>query len=234
MTTVTARAIDDPGEGGLTGVNLQLGTGGDRSPECDEATDPMCDGGGYDNYTIEVVDRMGFDSFTPDSGVLLAKTKDQDRPPFIWVKDANPQDIDKVDFVRPDGTPQKMTIGDYRQLSDALFHAGNDSGSEYEYVDEANRLHFYVLDVKRDEKGILSYTVAMRSLDGAGPQQRGVKLNNGTEQRGVGGWVKCTLPLRNSGKGGSGIHASDVYRVSASVKSGNGWTTWLPNSLATA
>ena len=81
-----------------------------------------------------------------------------------------------TDYVLPDGTAVPITLGDYRQLSDALFHAGTDSGSEYEYVDEANRLHFYVLDLKRDRKGVLSYTVAIRSLDGAGPNKRGVKL----------------------------------------------------------
>jgi hypothetical protein len=41
------------------------------------------------------------------------------------------------------------------------------------------------------------------------------------------------MPLRNSGKGGSGHYASDVYRLSASV-SESGWTTWVPNRLATA
>ncbi|MFC5749486.1 M6 family metalloprotease domain-containing protein [Actinomadura rugatobispora] len=232
VARVTARAAD-PGAGGLAGINLKLGEGGDKSPECREDQDPVCDGGGYDNYTLEVVDRMGFDSFTPDSGVLLSKTKDADDAPFIWVKDANPQDIDKVDFVLPNGTPQKMTIGDYRQLSDALFHAGNGSGSEFEYVDKANRLHFYVLDLKRDSRGVLSYTVAIRSLDGAGPQRRDVKVDKGEARDAGSGWVKCTMPLRNSGKGGGGHHASDVYRLTASV-SEDGWTTWVPNQLATA
>jgi M6 family metalloprotease-like protein len=232
VARVTARSVE-PGEGGLAGVNLKLGAGGDKSPSCDEDADPFCDGGGYDNYTIEVVDRMGTDSFTPDSGVLLAKTKDEDRAPFIWVADANPQDIDKVDFVMPDGTPRTMTIGDYRQLSDALYHAGTNSGSEYEYVDEANRLHFYVLDLKRDRKGVLSYTVAISSLDGAGPQSRGVRVDSGRARPTGGGWARCTLTLRNTGRGGGGHHGSDVFRLKAAV-SGEGWTTWLPNELATA
>ncbi|MCQ0009094.1 M6 family metalloprotease domain-containing protein [Actinomadura madurae] len=232
VARVTARAAE-PGRGGLAGINLKLGAGGDKSPACDTDEDPLCDGGGYDNYTLEVVDRMGTDSFTPDSGVLLAKTKDEDRAPFIWVADANPQDIDKVDFVMPDGTPRKMTIGDYRQLSDALYHAGTNSGSEYEYVDEANRLHFYVLDLRRDRKGVLSYTVAVRSLDGAGPQRRGVRVDSGRARPTGGGWAKCTLALRNTGRGGSGHHGSDVFRLKAAV-SGEGWTTWLPNELATA
>ena len=59
--------------------------------------------------------------------------------------------------------------GDVLQLSDALFHAGTGSGSRFEYVDTRNRLHFYVLDRRRDSKGVLSYEVAVRSLDGAGP-----------------------------------------------------------------
>ncbi|MCM4081000.1 M6 family metalloprotease domain-containing protein [Paractinoplanes hotanensis] len=204
VTRVTARAVDQ----GLAGINVTL-DGGDRSPACDAATDPFCDGGGYGNYTLEVVDRMGFDSFTPDSGVLLAKTKDADAAPFIWTVDANPQDIDKVDFVLPDGTPQKMTIGDYRQLSDALFHAGTGSGSRFEYVDTPNRLHFYVLDRQRNNKGVLSYDVAVRSLDGAGPSARGVKAYPATARPDHTGWARCTLRVRNTGR------AADVFRVTA-------------------
>jgi hypothetical protein len=218
VTKVTARAVDR----GLAGINVTL-DGGDKSPACDVNADPYCDGGRYDNYTLEVVDRMGFDSFTPDSGVLLAKTKNADAAPFIWTIDANPQDIDKVDFVLPDGTPQKMTIGDYRQLSDALFHAGTDSGSEYEYVDTANRLHFYVLNRKRDRLGVLSYTVAIRSLDGAGPQTRGVAARPAKAVAEASGWARCTIPVRNTGRG------EDVYRVTASA--GTGWTTWLPRAV---
>lgn len=199
ITSVTAREVDSP----RAGITVTL-DGGDKAPACDTATDPLCDGGGYDNYTLEVVDRMGFDSFTPDSGVLLAKTKNADNAPFIWTIDANPQDIDKTDFVRPDGTAQKMTIGDYRQLSDALFHAGTGSGSRFAYVDTANRLQFYVLDRTRDRRGVLSYQVAVRSLDGAGPAARGVTA---WPARAVGG--TCTIPVRNTGK------ADDVIRITA-------------------
>jgi hypothetical protein len=167
--------------------------------------------------------------------VLLAKTKNADAAPFIWTIDANPQDIDKVDFVRPDGTPQKMTIGDYRQLSDALFHAGTDSGSEYEYVDTANRLHFYVLDLKRTRAGVLSYTVAVRSLAGAGPHTRGVRATPAAAAVAPSGWARCRIPVRNTGRAAAtseslrGYVGSDVYRVSASA--GPGWTTWLPRAV---
>ncbi|WP_245966799.1 M6 family metalloprotease domain-containing protein [Sphaerisporangium album] len=239
VAKVTARVVQ-PGASDLSGVNVVLGTG-DLSPECKVSTDPFCDGGGYQNYTVEVVDRMGSDSFTPDSGVLLAKTKNQDRAPFEWVIDANPQDIGMTDYVLPDGTKVPITIGDYRQLSDALFHAGTDSGSEYEYTDQANRLQFYVLDKHRDKKGLLSYTVAIRSLDGAGPQKRGVRLLPGVGLTKGTEWAACDLRLVNTGKAAApqGQHPedvssylkSDVYRVSATVD-GKGWTTWLPNKLS--
>ncbi|MBG0830714.1 M6 family metalloprotease domain-containing protein [Planomonospora sp. ID67723] len=240
VARVTARAVQ-PGEKGLSGVNVAFDTG-DRSPACDVATDPFCDGGGYENYTVEVVDRMGSDSFTPDSGVLLAKTKNEDRAPFEWVIDANPQDIGMTDYVLPDGTAVPITVGDYRQLSDALFHAGTGSGSEFEYVDEANRLHFYVLDVHRDRTGVLAYTVAIRSLDGAGPARRGVRLLPAVG-RPAQGYSTCSFPLFNTGgkAPAQGRHpedvsaylGSDVYRLSATVE-GRGWTASVPNELATA
>ena len=241
VARVTARAVVPRGDG-LSGINLDLGARGDLSGPCDPATDPMCDGGGYDNYTLEAVDRMGTDSFTPDAGALLAKTKDEDRAPFEWVIDANPQDIGMTDFVRPDGTKVPITIGDYRQLSDALFHAGTRSGSEFEYVDEANRLHFYVLDQQRDGQGRLSYLLGIRSLDGSGPQRRGVGLRSANAVADSRGLATCRLPLTNSGRAGRlpNEHPEDVrpylrndiYRLTARVN-GNGWTTHLPQRLAT-
>jgi hypothetical protein len=241
VARVLARSVL-PDSDQLSGINVAFDTG-DKSPACDTDTDPFCDGGGYENYTVEVVDRMGSDSFTPDSGVLLAKTKNQDRAPFEWVIDANPQDIGMTDYVLPDGTAVPITLGDYRQLSDALFHAGADSGSEFEHVDEANRLHFYVLDVDRTRSGELSYTVAIRSLDGAGPQRRGAQLLPAAGIPTGDGWARCRFPLRNSGRAAAaaGAHPedvsrylrSDVYRLSADART-SGWSVWLPNELATA
>jgi M6 family metalloprotease-like protein len=241
VARVTARAIQ-PGPRGLSGINVALESG-DKSPACDPDEDPLCDGGGYDNYTVEVVDRLGSDSFTPDSGVLLAKTKNLDRAPFEWVIDANPQDIGMTDYVLPDGTAVPITIGDYRQLSDALLHAGTDSGSEFEYVDAANRLHFYVLDAQRNSRGELSYTVAIQSLDGSGPQRRGVNVRRASGTPTGDGWARCRFPLRNTGRSAApdGEHPedvsahldSDVYRLTAAAESG-GWSVWLPNRLVTA
>ncbi|MCC8242748.1 hypothetical protein [Saccharothrix luteola] len=241
VAEVTARTVQ-PGPSGLSGVNIALGTG-DLSPACDIRTDQFCDGGGYQNYTVEVVDRMGADSFTPDAGVLVAKTKNQDQAPFAWVVDANPQDIGMTDYVLPDGTRVPITVGDYRQLSDALFHAGTNSGSEYEHVDAANRLHFYVLDVKRDRQGVLSYVVAIRSLDGAGPQRRGVRVLPTAGRTGTDGVATCRFPLLNTGRAAApaGQHPEpvgryldgDVYRVAAKAEA-SGWSVEVPNALATA
>ncbi|GAA4072102.1 M6 family metalloprotease domain-containing protein [Nonomuraea soli] len=236
---VTARAVQ-PGASGLSGVNVAF-DGLDNAPACDWRTDPLCDGGGYNNYTVEVVDRMGTDSFTPDAGVLLAKTKNADSAPFEWVIDANPQDIGMTDYVLPDGTAVPITIGDYRQLSDALFHAGTDSGSEYEYVDAANRLHFYVTDVHRDRQGVLSYTVAVRSLDGSGPHARGLRLLPAAGVPTGKGVTSCRFPLFNTGRTAAtqaqhpedvtAYLGGDVYRLTATVD-GRGWTVRLPNALA--
>ena len=128
-----------------------------------------------------MVQRIGYDSFTPDNGVLINKIRDRaDSSPgygcFNWVIDAHPEDINMIDFRRPDGTPVMRTVADYRQLNDALFHAGLNSGSYYEWEDTPNRLHFYIIDLSRDESGILSYKVGVRSLDGSGPQGRGVSV----------------------------------------------------------
>lgn len=83
-----------------------------------------------------------------------------------------------IDFYRPDGTLAPVVRGDPRQLNDATFHAGTSSDSEYEYVDNFNRLHFYVLNTFRDEDGVLFYDVGVRRFGGAGPFQRDVALGN--------------------------------------------------------
>jgi M6 family metalloprotease-like protein len=262
VARVTAR-VADPGPDGLTGVNVQLlpspdlafPTRGDQSPVCNINTDPFCPGPTanaagvisqnslYNNYTVEVVDRLGADSFTPGHGVLFSRTKNQDSLPFVYIMDAHPEDMNKVDFLRPDGTPSMVTIADWRQLNDATFHAGLESGSQYEYVDQPNRLHFYVIE-KFEQNGVREYQVAVRSLDGDGPHLRGVDLANGTVgKRTRDGWNDCTFNLTNTGRFApttaahpeevNGYLRGDVYRLSASI-AGAGWEAQLYNALATA
>ncbi|KAK9426753.1 putative M6 family metalloprotease domain-containing protein [Seiridium unicorne] len=243
VAEVTARAVD-PGEDGLIGIRVNMGE--DLSPTCSIETDVLCDGGDYNHYHVEVIDRMGADSFQPDHGVLISKTKEQDSQPFVWVIDANPQDIELVDFYRPNGSAAYITLGDYRQLADALFHAGTRSGSEYEYMDEANNLHFYIINIDRGVTGILSYTVGVRSLNGtAGPSTHSLSLDQGKVQgenaTGEGLW--CTFPLTNTGtyvEGESGhpddasaYLDSDIFRLNATVE-GDGWLIEVPNTLTTA
>ena len=200
---------------------------------------------------MEVVQRIGYDSFTPDNGVLIARNKDtlkgQNGGPngfnsYIWVVDAHSEDINVVDYVKPNGEKVMRTIADYRQLNDALFHAGLGSGSAYEWEDTPNRLRFYVVDLEKEKSGILSYTLAVRSLDGSGPQRRGVALEGRAGQKASRPSAPVVFTLRNTGAAAAtdpALHPSDVnaflksdlYRLSATVD-GKGWTVQLLNGLA--
>lgn len=235
--TVTARSVNRTGN--LLGLNVVLDGDGDRSDCADEGyvgdRAYLCDRGGYDNYTVEVVDQMGTDSFTPSSGVNIAKTKDEDRAPFVWIIDAVPQDIGLVDFVRPDGTPVMITVGDPRQLNDAMFRAGTRSGSTFEHVDEANGLHFYVLDRHVDD-GVLSYDVAVRAVADTSGLERGVRLDAAAVDvvpADGGTALELSVPLTNTGAAGDGVFDSDVYRIGAE-SSADGWTLGQPHEVVTA
>jgi M6 family metalloprotease-like protein len=252
VATVVARAMD-PGPTGLAGITVALDGEApkDKTPPCDMNKDPLCAGDPvFDYYSLEVVQRIGYDSFTPDNGVLLAKNKIKPSQScgygcFTWVIDAHPENIRMPDFKRPDGTPVMRTVADYRQLNDALFHAGLDSGSQYEWEDAPNRLHFYVIDVRKDASAVLSYTVGVRSLDGhpgAGPQTRGVALAApaGRTLPAATGFVNFTL--KNTGTAAAtdpSLHPrdataylnADVYRLSVSVDRPE-WSAQLRNALA--
>jgi len=253
VATVTARAVD-PLPGTFAGILIRLDgpEPQDRTPPDDPATNPLSAGiPNYNSYTMEVVQRIGYDSYTPDNGVLIAKNKDTLRGrnggpnafnSYIWAVDAHPEDINMVDFVRPNGEEVMRTVADYRQLNDALFHAGLESGSEYEWEDTANRLHFYVIDLHEDENGILSYTLGVRSLDGAGAHERGVMLHPPEAQLVRRANTPVEFTLHNSGTAAatySAIHpgdvtayvTSDIYRLAVSVE-GDGWSAQLLNALA--
>lgn len=253
VARVTARAVA-PLPGTFAGIVVRLDGPAprDRTPAEDPATDPLSPGiPEYDAYSMEVVQRIGYDSFTPDNGVLLAKFKDNLRGrnggpnafnSYIWVIDAHPEDIDEVDFLRPDGQQVMRTIADYRQLNDALFHAGLDSGSQYEWEDPYNRLHFYVLDRSLDPQGLLTYTLAVRSLDEAGTRARGAELAGPTEATIRQPNRPLRFDLSNPGSpmtvdpslhpdDASPFLGSDLYRLSVRVE-GDGWSSRLLNALA--
>jgi M6 family metalloprotease-like protein len=266
VADVVARAVNtDPGvvkDGVRAGVQINFDGASpvDHEPACDVNTQPLCDGGGangrWSNYMLEAVQRIGYGSFEPDQGVLISKDKTWNPGTrgtegsqcgyncFTWVEDAHPEDIDMVDYLSPNGTPVMRTVADYRQLDDALFHAGTSSGSSAEYVDAANSLHFYVVDTYTDASGYLHYVLGIQNPAGAGPQTRGVSLANAASQTLSGTNTNCRFQLTNSGTDAAtdpALHPqdetasfhNDIYRLAASV-SGDGWTAQLRNALATA
>ena len=99
-----------------------------------------------------------------------------------------------------------------------------------------------MLDRQRDRRGRLSYVLGIRSLDGSGPQRRGVRLGGDRDVANRRGLASCELPLRNTGRlvRVAGDHPegvrryldSDIFRLSARVR-GRGWTTNLPAELVT-
>ena len=177
---------------------LRIALGQDLST-CDD-TEPKCDGGGYDFYDMEVVNRQGFDSFIPDHGVIIAKSKTADASPFIWVADAHPKDLKKVDYVRADGKKFYYTVGDYRQLADAAFHVGDHKnkgkGIRNRYVDEANGLAFFVLDKENDD-GKLVYEVAVQALGVPSTAAASVKAKSGSIKKGT--VTKLVYEVTNDG-----------------------------------
>jgi hypothetical protein len=252
VANIIAREVE-PLPGSFAGIIVRLDGEAprDRTPKDDPSTNPLSSGNPtYDFTSLEAVQRIGYDSFCPDSGVLISKNKDGEGTNggpngfncFNWVIDAHPEDIAMVDYVKPDGEKVMRTVADYRQLNDALFHSGLNSGSQYEWEDTPNRLHFYVLDLTRDPRGILSYALGVRSLDGAGPQPRGVDLKPPATIRLEGLAADLDFTLMNTGKAATtdpGLHPqdakayleSDVYRLSVSV-AGQGWRAELRNALA--
>jgi len=248
VVTIAARAVEPP-PGSWAGILTRLdGTAPqDKTPICDRNADPLCAGDPvFNDYTVEVVQRIGYDSFTPDSGVLVVKNKDKQTNScgygcHAWVIDAHPEDMKKLDFTKPNGERVMRTVADYRQLNDALFHAGLRSGSQFEWRDAPNRLHFYVIDRITSPQGVLSYVVGVRSLDGAGTQARGVRAEAPATGTAAASAPSFNVTVTNTGAAPSGApagHASapvtaferDIYRVSVTVE-GAGWEAAVQNGL---
>jgi hypothetical protein len=140
-----------------------------------------------------------------------------------------------TDYIKPDGTKVLRTVADYRQLNDALFHAGLDSGSSYEYTDENNRLHFYIVDIARDSSGIISYTLGVKSLDNHEKRERSLNvesLNQSAEDRKRHAVkVILTNDAAPENEGKTACNDYDIYRISVIIN-GEGWTAGTLNALA--
>jgi M6 family metalloprotease-like protein len=240
IARVAARAAEPPA-GTLAGIVIRLDGAEphDRTPAGDPSKNPLSPGiPNFDFYSVEVVQRIGYDSFCPDNGVLIAMNKDKESRNggqngfncFNWVIDAHPEDINMVDYIKPDGTKVMRTIADYRQLNDALFHAGTGSGSKAEWIDTPNRLHFYILDAEKNTDGILIYRIGIKSPDGPDSGEKIeaivpslVKLKSSME---------CIpVIVRDTNQKLAG---TDIWRVTATV-TGSGWEVSLPyNFMATS
>jgi len=251
VTKITARAVE-PLPGTFAGIIVRLDGAEprDRTPADDPATNPLSPGiPNFDYYSLEVVQRIGYDSFCPDNGVLLAKNKDKESRNggpngfncFNWVIDAHPEDINMIDYIKPDGRKVMRTVADYRQLNDALFHAGLNSGSLFEWEDEANRLHFYIIDVNKNDEGILSYEVGVRSLDGVTVRKRDVSVSKPSVRKIKGNNGYVTFTVKNTGESSAAdtsMHHqntlpwlnSDIYRLSVNCE-GKGCSASLLNEI---
>jgi M6 family metalloprotease-like protein len=252
VAVITARAVE-PLPGTFAGIIIRLDGAEphDRTPADDPSLNPLSPGiPDYDYYSVEVIQRIGYDSFCPDNGVLIAKNKDKEGRNggpnqfncFNWVIDAHPEDINMVDYVRPDGEKVMRTIADYRQLNDALFHAGQYSGSRFEYTDTANNLHFYIIDTGRTSEGILTYKIGISALKGPALQKREFTVSSPKRERikGKGGYV--SFILKNTGEPFAtdpSLHYrntarwqnNDIYRISLTEENKNARVRLL-NSLA--
>jgi len=223
---VLARSVpsgEEFGRDGIYGLNIEMVDHTPRNYLSDDYRADMQRGvEWYNNYTLEVVDRVGFDSFQMDAGVLLAKTRNDESWPNIWVTDAHPEYIDQVDFTRADGSQELLSKGDYQQLANALFKAGTDEGVQNEYVDEHNRVHFYILDKMVADDEALSYRVAVRHLDGAGSYERGVAVDTSSVEHAQPGKIaEYNFSVTNTGE------ATDIFRIDVDSE----WELMLPNNL---
>ncbi|MFZ0282649.1 MAG: hypothetical protein WAL29_13445 [Bacteroidales bacterium] len=251
VATVTSRAVE-PIPGTFAGIIVKLDgpEPRDRTPVDDPVINPLSPGNpDFDFYSVETVQRIGYDSFCPDNGVLIAKNKEKEGRNggpngfncFNWVIDAHPEDIKKVDFIKPDGTPVMRTIADYRQLNDALFHAGLNSGSQCQWEDAPNMLHIYIIDVNKNEEGILSYKIGVRSLENSVRNESHfeVVLPALKKLKGNAGYTLFTV--KNTGEpfiADGSLHFqntvpwlnNDIYRLNVTVE-GKGWSGELVNGL---
>ena len=238
--TIVAREVPSAGEYGVGyGVNsVMLDLTEDKTPIVTKedadynwqtstwgsmANEKYADKGYYQFYSIEVVQRVGYDSFSSDDGVLISMNReiDNESAPFMWTIDAHPEDIDLVDFTRPNGEKAAVSLGDARQLADALFHAGTGDDVVSEYVDEYNNLHFYVLDKNYDENGVLSYRIAVRSTEGD-PYKRAVSAEAGEVSEAAQGMVAVQeVKVTNPGE------QTDLYRLAID----SDWETALTHEV---
>ena len=221
------------------------------------ATDPLCDGvrpqgttvtGKYNDYTMEVVQQIGSDSFDPGHGVLISKTKNSVVAPAarsllrVGRSTRTRRTSTRSTSSRPDGTPKMATIGDARQLNDALVQRGPELG--------------LLVRVRRPRQppALLRRRQAHRraghpALQGRREVARRRRPADARRRAAVGAAAEVAagrlgdlhVHAQEHGRGGGDrpgaapagrdrVPASDVYRLSASA-TGTGWSAQLINAL---
>ena len=120
VAEVKAREVAPDGD--LAGVRVLLDGRATRTRRAATTPSPTCEGPwyttatgtavtpGFNDYTMEVVQQIGSDSYSPGHGVLIGKSKNANSSCgtfncFVWYIDSNPQDINQVDYLKADGTP---------------------------------------------------------------------------------------------------------------------------------
>ena len=82
-------------------------------------------------FTIDVIDRVGHDSFSPDHGVLIARTSHTNVVGVgsmdnagVFLIDAHPGNLGMVQFRNADGSPYMFMCDHHMQIATAAFRAG--------------------------------------------------------------------------------------------------------------
>ena len=144
---------------------------------------------------------MGTDSFTPDAGVLIAKTKNAG-PGAVRLGDRRQpagHRHDRLHAARRHRVP--ITIGDYRQLSDALFHAGHGLGQRVR-VRRRGEPAALLRARPRTRRRRASSRTRSRSARSTAPD-RSAAASSCCRRAGLptgDGWARCRFPLHNTGR----------------------------------
>ena len=176
-----------PDDGELVGLTVNFGTGGDAAGTCANQgytgdTLFYCPNrsGSYTAYRLEVVDRVGNDSYAPGHGVLLSKSRTSGTP-NAWLIDPKPQDIGMIDFYRPDGTPSPSSAATRassttRRSTRARTRAARSSTSTRSTSSTSTS------STRGATTKVLKYQLAVRRYDNGDPFVRGVTLGKPTKR----------------------------------------------------
>ena len=198
----------------------------------------------FNDYTMEVVQQVGSDSFAPGHGVLIGKSKTLELDLRLLQllrlvhRLTTRRTSTRSTSCAPTARRSRPLSGDERQLNDVYVNVGRQLGRRVRIRRrEPTSCTSTSSTSAREADGILRYKVGVRSTAGAGPQTRGVSVGAGACRARPRAITTCTFPLRNTGAAAATdptLHPqdanaylnSDIYRLSASA-AGSGWTAHL-------